>query len=136
MKRLAPYMTRGDDRGQMTGITQDLWHEANFVESKAGIARGRHYHKDTEELFYIISGHIKVETIRMADGHRAETTLTDGDILLIEPGEWHLFTTLTDSRWINMLSKAFDPNNPDMITPDTLPPPPSAEDTPEQEAKQ
>lgn len=38
-----------------------------------------------------------------------------GDIIVIEPYEIHTFEAAVDSKWINMLSMVYDPDNPDVF---------------------
>ena len=118
MRKLSPYLRMQDERGGFWGITQELWAEANFIETEAGQVRGNHYHKETRELFFIISGEIDIVVEGLRSGERTEMSVTKGDIFIIEPYELHTFHTKTDARWINMLSKPHDPENPDFHQPD------------------
>jgi len=91
-----------DDRGFIRGIVQSnniIWKEINYIESRADVVRGNHYHKVTLEGFYIISGKILV-TLNGKD-----FIAEGGDSFYVEPGVVHAFTVLEDSRWINFLSK-------------------------------
>ena len=36
------------------------WKEINFICSEAGTIRGNHYHENTDELFIILEGKIKI----------------------------------------------------------------------------
>lgn len=106
MKKIKPYMQKLDDRGKILGITQEFWAEINYIESKKGTARGNHYHKQTVEAFYIISGKIKVVINNIKSGKIQKVNAIKGDIFVINPYEKHTFTVLEDSSWINMLSKS------------------------------
>ena len=48
-----------------------------------GQATARHYHADTEEIYFLLSGSGEMEL----DGERA--TVSAGDAVLIPPGAWH-----------------------------------------------
>lgn len=50
---------------------------------EAGGATERHYHRDSEELYYVIEG----EGVLEVDGERAPVQA--GDAVLIPPGAWH-----------------------------------------------
>ncbi|HSS21914.1 MAG TPA: cupin domain-containing protein [Pyrinomonadaceae bacterium] len=113
MQKFAPYLNKVDERGGFWGITQESWAEVNFIETQAGQIRGNHYHKETRELFFIISGEIDVVIEDLNSGQRVELSVTKGDIFLIEPYELHTFHVRTDAKWINMLSKPVDQENPD-----------------------
>ena len=113
MQKLSPYFIRDDDRGGFLGITQESWAEVNFIETGANQVRGNHYHKETRELFFIVSGEIEVVIDDLNSGKHFELSFRKGDIFIIEPYEVHTFRTSTDAQWINMLSKPMDPQNPD-----------------------
>lgn len=113
MQKLSTYVKRSDDRGGFWGITQERWAEVNFVETAAGQVRGNHYHKETRELFFIISGEIEIVVTDLRSGERTEISVKKGDIFIIEPFELHTFRTKTDAQWLNMLSKPHDPQAPD-----------------------
>jgi mannose-6-phosphate isomerase-like protein (cupin superfamily) len=50
---------------------------------EAGQATQRHYHAESEELYYLLEGSGEMEI----DGERARVKL--GDAILIPPGAWH-----------------------------------------------
>lgn len=113
MQKLAPYMVIEDERGAFLGITRDAWAEVNFIETGAGQIRGGHYHKETHELFFIISGEIDVVLDDMKSGKHTEFAAKKGDMFVVEPYELHTFHTRTAAQWINMLSRALDSRKPD-----------------------
>ena len=116
MQMLTPYRHFDDARGRMLGVTNDgQWEEINYVETAAGCIRGGHYHRDTRELFLLISGTIKVRTRVIDRPTVQEHTLTAGSIFVVEPGEAHWFETVTPCSWINALSKRFDVAAPDIV---------------------
>ncbi len=49
----------------------------------AGAATERHYHRDSEEIYYVVEGEGEFEL----DGERA--VVRAGDAMLIPPGAWH-----------------------------------------------
>lgn len=113
MQILAPYLSKPDERGGFLGITQESWAEVNFIETRANQVRGNHYHKETRELFFVISGEIEVVIDDLNSGEHLELSFRKGDVFIIEPYEVHTFRTVTDAQWINMLSRAIDPQRPD-----------------------
>jgi dTDP-4-dehydrorhamnose 3,5-epimerase-like enzyme len=113
MQKLSPYFTKQDERGGFLGITQEGWAEVNFIETAANQVRGNHYHRETRELFFIVSGEIEVVIDDLNSGKHLELSFRKGDIFIIEPYEVHTFRTSTDAQWINMLSKPMDQQNPD-----------------------
>ena len=113
MQKVSPYISRLDERGGFLGITRESWAEVNFIETRANQVRGNHYHKETRELFFIVSGEIEVVIDDLKSDKHFDLSFRKGDVFIIEPYELHTFRTRTDAQWINMLSKPMDPQNPD-----------------------
>lgn len=112
---ISPYFYFKDDRGCLLGILQNKkLEEVNYIESKKGTKRGDHYHKKTEEVFFIIKGRINVRLIDIKTGRKKEYTVGKGDIFAVRPGTLHTFYVLEDSSWINMLSKSIVEGSMDM----------------------
>ena len=116
MQILNPYRHFDDSRGRMLGVINDgQWEEINYIETAAFCTRGGHYHRDTRELFLLISGTVKVR-IRAHDRRDIqEFTLSGGSIFVVDPGEAHWLDTQTACAWINALSKRFDEAAPDIV---------------------
>ena len=115
MTILEPYRQFADARGRMLGvINEGQWEEINFVETAAGHVRGGHYHRETRELFLIISGDIRVRIVR--EGVASQHDFSAGSVFVIEPGESHWFETLTPCTWINVLSRRIDQACPDIVS--------------------
>jgi mannose-6-phosphate isomerase-like protein (cupin superfamily) len=54
-----------------------------------GAATQRHYHRESEELYYVVEGSGEIEL----DGERARVEA--GDAVLIPPGAWHQIRAAT-----------------------------------------
>ena len=112
------YFVHNDERGSIQGlINQGNWRELNFIISDAGVVRGNHYHKKTQELFIILEGEIEVRTQAVREGklvgdlsvHQVKA----GDVFWVEPMTNHIFTPHKSSKWINALSEPVDNEHPD-----------------------
>ena len=115
MKKIDPYFISEDERGVLKGICNHLLiEEINFITSEKSVVRGGHFHKETEELFYIIDGEIEVEIQDLEGRELSRTRFSSGDIFIIEPYEYHTFKVLVKSSWINALTKKFNLNAPDI----------------------
>ena len=100
----------------MLGVINDgTWEEINFLETVASCTRGGHFHRDTRELFLILSGTVRVRIRPQGSLETKEMLVSAGSIFVIEPGEAHWFDTLTPCAWINALSKRFDEAAPDIV---------------------
>ena len=60
----------------------------------AGITTQRHYHRQSEEFYYILEGSGKMT---IGDETRA---VVPGDAILIPPGAWHFITAEIDLRFL------------------------------------
>jgi quercetin dioxygenase-like cupin family protein len=106
MKIIKPYKNFKDTRGEFFGIVNNgLWEELNYIETEAGQTRGGHYHKETQELFFILEGTIEIQLTSLDGLTKHVFTVQKGQIFIVEPLEIHSFKCLTSSKWINVLSK-------------------------------
>ena len=60
----------------------------------AGVATDRHYHKLSEEFYFLLEGTGTMEI----NGQTRE--VTPGDAILIPPGAWHQITATTSLRFL------------------------------------
>lgn len=105
-----------DNRGRIFCIFKNQnWKELNFIETKEGMIRGEHYHKKTQEMVYVIDGEIELTIQNILTNEKNTLTLQKDAMVIIDPYELHTFKTMTDSRWINMLSIIYDHKNPDVF---------------------
>ncbi len=118
MRVISPYLEIRDDRGSFSGIINSgTWGEANYVTTRKGEVRGGHYHKYTEELFFIIEGNISIIISDTSGDNKNIFEVKKGDIFIVEPYEVHTFTCLENSSWINFLSERINAESPDIHRP-------------------
>jgi len=118
MERLKAHVMHHDDRGTFRGIVNAYkWGEINHVSTHTGAARGNHYHLHTKELFYILSGKVKVDVKNIATGEERSFVGEAESTFIVEPGEVHTLTALEESTWLNMLSEPMDAQHPDFHKP-------------------
>ena len=111
------YFKHVDSRGSLVGLINiGSWGEVNIINSDAGTIRGGHYHKATEECFFILSGKILVK-FRMPVKDNLdlieEVVFNSGDVFIVHANVEHTFEVLEDSQWINLLDKPLDKEAPD-----------------------
>lgn len=115
MEIINMYVINEDERGIFRGITNRFtWGEINFIETKKGVVRGNHYHKFTKELFYIVEGQIQINTLNLVTKESVSFIAAPNMVFILDPYEVHTFKTLTDAKWINMLSHKLDDDKPDI----------------------
>jgi mannose-6-phosphate isomerase-like protein (cupin superfamily) len=111
------YFKSADARGNIVGLLNTgLWRELNLISSDAGVTRGGHYHKETEECFVILSGRIRVEfriPVEAGGWFREEHLFGAGDVFIVKTQVEHTFFILEKAQWINLLTKPIDQEYPD-----------------------
>ena len=96
-----------DERGLICQICHGAIAQVNYVFSKKGAIRGRfHYHKQSKELFYVISGRLKLEVRR--NDVKEEYIFKQGNVFLIPPLVRHNFIYLEDTLLVSMYDKCVE----------------------------
>jgi len=88
-----------DDRGAIKDI---LAHEPidsiTVIQSKSGVVRGNHFHKDTVQWVYVVSGLLRSLT-QKNDEPIVDQVIGPGDLLKADPMEKHSLIALEDSEF-------------------------------------
>lgn len=115
---LEHYFSYSDDRGSIIGLNNVFkMEEINFVFSKKGSQRGKHYHRYTYELFIILKGKIKVLLYHIDDPQNIkELIVAPMQVFIISPNVFHSFQMLEDSEWINALDTKIKEGKQDIYT--------------------
>mgnify|MGYP001203036181 CR=1 FL=1 len=89
-----------DSRGVITDILEDNDVECvSIITSTEGAVRGNHYHKETTQYTYIISGSMRV--LEQAPGEPVEEHILEpGDLIVTPPMVSHVFVAVEDSLFI------------------------------------
>ena len=86
-----------DNRGLIRDIISGEEYDAlTFITCTPGALRGNHYHKESIQLLYVISG--KLICAAKKENSDIETIeINDGDLVTNEAGERHAFKAITNS---------------------------------------
>lgn len=104
IKSLEPDFVFEDQRGTLTQITHEPFAQTNAVFTKANQVRGNfHYHRYTKEIFYVISGEVKVYAT--LEDRKQECIFTSGDMFLIPENVRHRFDFLKDTYLVAFYTK-------------------------------
>lgn len=103
---LKPDFIHKDDRGTLTQLVHDGYKQVNVIYSDPGSIRGRHYHKENTEAFYIISG--KLTLILEKDGVREEHRFETEDMFEVPPYAVHEFIFTEATTLISMYSNGVE----------------------------
>jgi quercetin dioxygenase-like cupin family protein len=89
-----------DDRGDITDIlVKEAIEYVTLITSNAGTVRGNHYHKQTYQWVYMLSGKFRV-CAKKEGGKVEEFIISKGDLILHAPLEQHAFEALEDSSFL------------------------------------
>ena len=114
MKILKPEVVISDSRGILKEIEKSFtWKQLNYIFTKKGFVRGKHYHKHTLELYYIIKGRLELHIVDLKKKKESTYLFKKGSCFIVEPYESHTLKFLTDVESIVLLSEKFNPKNSD-----------------------
>ena len=87
-----------DNRGAIRDVlVKEKIDFVTIIFNKKNSVRGNHYHKKTVQYLYVLEGSILVAS--KFEGKEIEKKiLTEGDLLLNEPFEWHAIKSIEDSK--------------------------------------
>jgi quercetin dioxygenase-like cupin family protein len=89
-----------DARGKIIDIIANEPVEyATLITSAKGAVRANHYHKDTFQYLYVLSGKLRVVG-QMPGKEPQEAIMTEGDVIVNVPEERHAFEALEDSTFL------------------------------------
>ena len=110
IKILTPDFVYPDERGLLVQICRDGYRQINAVFTKKGAVRGNlHYHTQTKEAFFILSGRVRVTA--QLNGITEEREFITGDMFLIEEYVRHTFVYLEDTCLVGLYTAGVE--NPD-----------------------
>ncbi|MBP2294253.1 cupin domain-containing protein [Azospirillum rugosum] len=92
---LEPEFTHGDERGSLRQLVSGGWSQVNVIQSAAGTVRGNHWHEQTREMFFCVSGGFKLTLEK--NGEKQEHQIGAGAFFHIDPGVRHTFAYDQDS---------------------------------------
>ena len=95
-----------DDRGRLTQLFHSGYSQVNVLETKKGVIRGGHFHKNTIEVFYIIRGRIKVKFSK--NDEIAYATFSDGDYFQVSTNVIHEMEFLDDTLMVAAYNKPIE----------------------------
>jgi dTDP-4-dehydrorhamnose 3,5-epimerase-like enzyme len=90
--------------------------QVNILFSFANTVRGNHYHKITEEFFYVIDGKVKVALRNIKTGKTENFIVSSKESFTVTPYHYHTLEFLKDTQILSFYSKEFDINDTDIFT--------------------
>ena len=101
IRRIKPDFLFEDDRGLLVQLAHDGYKQINAVFTKKGAVRGNfHYHKETDEAFFILAGRVEVDA-RLEEA-RETAVFGPGEMFLLPKFVRHSFVYLEDTYLVGM----------------------------------
>ena len=92
-----PATSFADARGEIVDLIEsEEINAVTIVTFKKGAVRGNHFHKETTQWNYVISGRLALHTELPPDVRR-EVEVVTGDLVMLVPNERHAFVALEDT---------------------------------------
>lgn len=80
---LKPDFSFADERGSLVQLAHSGWKQINVLHTKAGVKRGGHYHKHTQEAFFVVNGEVCLHLSKA--GHNEDLIVKSGDFFCFPP---------------------------------------------------
>ena len=90
-----------DDRGKLVQLFHEGYEQVNVLISHKGVNRGGHYHKVSNEAFFIVKGQVEL-TIKDTDGNKRKHELKENDFFRVSPYQVHSMYFPEDCIMIGM----------------------------------
>lgn len=98
-----------DQRGELVQLVRKDYKQVNVIFSLKNVLRGNHYHKINSELFYVISGKLKLHVKK--EELSEEYIFSKGDMFKIPPYVLHSFYYEEDTWLVSMYDKGVELQN-------------------------
>ncbi len=100
-KKLKPVFE--DKRGKIFDLVEDPISHIGFITFKKGAMRGNHYHKQSTQYTFVLSGKIELYTkdARKKNARAVKTIMTPGYLAVIPPHIIHTYRAVTPSSMID-----------------------------------
>ncbi len=102
-----------EERGELVQIVNsECFRHLVYLELKKGnFFRGKHYHLNRKEVFYVISGKVKALFEDIETKERMEKILKTGDKVTILPKCAHAFFPLEYSQILHFSNEKYEPSD-------------------------
>lgn len=95
-----------DKRGFLTQLVHEGFNQVNVLYTKKGEIRGKHYHKISVEVFYIVNGSVEVEASK--ENCTEKYVFNKGDFFQIKPHVIHSMFFLEDCLMVQMYDRCIE----------------------------
>lgn len=96
MKKIEYQVAFSDHRGEISDLVEnENINAVTRITIRQGAVRGNHYHKETWQWNYVVSGKMKLVT-QIPNEERQEVILSPGDLAVTGPYERHALVGVED----------------------------------------
>lgn len=99
-KKIVPVFS--DERGNILDLIEEKVGHVGLITFKKGAVRANHYHLESVQFSYILSGTITLRTSAPDGSDVREYELTEGTLSRIPPMLVHTYTAQTDAAMLDM----------------------------------
>jgi dTDP-4-dehydrorhamnose 3,5-epimerase-like enzyme len=101
-----PDFVNKDERGMFAQLVHSGYSQVNVLSTAAGSRRGGHYHKENTEVFFVVSGKLKL--LLSKDTVQEEYIFGEGEMFGIPPYAAHQFYFECDTVLVSMYDKGVE----------------------------
>jgi len=96
-----------DERGVIADLLNKKISHVGLITTEAGAVRGNHYHKESIQYSYILSGKFEV-LISPVDNRKKikKIILNEGELMIIPPNVIHRFKAIERAVMVDMISES------------------------------
>lgn len=98
-----------DERGELIQLVHLGFEQINVLESRKGVVRGGHYHKESVEAFYVVRGSVILTS--SYKGVREQECFRTGDFFRVPVGVVHSMEFPENCLMVQMYDKCVDKGN-------------------------
>lgn len=95
-----------DERGSLTQLVHCGYEQINVLFTRKGVERGGHFHKQSTECFYVVSGSVEVTASK--DAEQKKYQFTKGDFFQVNPYVVHSMYFTDDCVMVAMYDKCVE----------------------------
>lgn len=105
---LEPDFKFSNETGLLIQLVHEGWNQVNVLISAKDSTRGGHFHKESREVFYIISGKTKLFLVNEKTAEKQEYILSEGVMFMISPYLRHTFMFEEDTVMVSLYDKCVE----------------------------
>lgn len=111
---LKPEYQHADSRRTISQLITDNIKQVNSYQVTKGAILGEHYHRFTNEYFYVTKGTFVVFVNEVGKKQSMSRILNKQSFFMARSGLVHTIEALTNGEFLTFLTKPFDPKEPDL----------------------